>query len=60
MPLILAPEGYHLWLDPSVRDVERLHQPLRPYPAEAMETYPSSTRVNRPAHDAPECIERLA
>ena len=60
MPVILAPEDYVLWLDADVRDVERLQTLLRPYPAEAMEAYPVSTRVNNRANDTPECVEPIA
>jgi putative SOS response-associated peptidase YedK len=59
MPVILDPEHYDLWLDPSVRDPERLQPLLRPYPADAMSAYPVSTRVNNPAHDSPDCIAPL-
>jgi putative SOS response-associated peptidase YedK len=59
MPVILAPKDYDLWLDPSLQDVECLLPLLRPYPAEEMTAYPVSTRVNNPAHDAPDCIDPL-
>lgn len=32
---------------------------LTPYPAEEMEAYPVSTKVNSPAIDESECIEPL-
>jgi putative SOS response-associated peptidase YedK len=57
MPVILAPENYDLWLDPSLHDVERLQPLLRPYPAQEMTAFPVSTRVNNPANDTPDCIE---
>ncbi len=53
----LAPEDYDLWLDPGVRDVERLQLLLRRYPAEEMMACPVSTRVNYAAKNSPECIE---
>ncbi len=59
MPVILSPVDHEAWLDPSIREVERLQPLLRPYPPEEMEAYPVSTRVNNPANDTPECIERL-
>ncbi len=59
MPVILPPDAYAVWLDPAMRDVERIQALLTPYPAEAMVAYPVSPRVNNPAHDAPECIVRL-
>ncbi len=59
MAVILAPEDYDLWLDPTILEVERLQSLLRPYPAEAMTAYPVTTRVNNPANDSPECREPL-
>ena len=59
MPVILPPTAYSLWLDPAMRDVEPIQALLTPYPAEDMIAYPVSTRVNNPAHDAPECIAPL-
>ncbi len=59
MPALLAPEKYELWLDPTVRDVDRLQPLLRPYPSEGMVAYPVSTKVNNPANDSPECIAPL-
>jgi putative SOS response-associated peptidase YedK len=35
-------------------------EPLVPYDATAMEAYPVSLRVNRPANDTPDIIEPLA
>ena len=57
MPVILAPEGYASWLDPAVEDPRQLTPLLVPYPSEAMEAYPVSPLVNKPAHDSPRCIE---
>lgn len=58
MPVILAPESYDLWLDPTVQDPARLQPLLRPYSAKAMEAYPVSTQVNSPKNDLPELIRR--
>jgi putative SOS response-associated peptidase YedK len=60
MPVILPPDAYAVWLDPTVRDVEPIQAHLTPYPADAMLAYPVSPRVNNPAYDAPERIEPLA
>ncbi|MBP1774079.1 MAG: hypothetical protein H6Q86_85 [candidate division NC10 bacterium] len=59
MPVILPPDAYNVWLDPAMRDVERVQALLTPYPAEQMIAYPVSPRVNNPADDAPECIVPL-
>lgn len=60
MPVILPPDAYSLWLDPTIGEVERLQTLLTPYSADAMTAYPVSTRVNSPAYDSPECIAPLA
>jgi putative SOS response-associated peptidase YedK len=59
MPVILPPADCDVWLDPSVQEAERLQPLLRPYPAEEIEAYTVSTRVNNTANDTPGCIERL-
>jgi putative SOS response-associated peptidase YedK len=57
MPVIL-PVRYHAeWLDPDVRDPDRLVTMLRPYPAEEMVATPLSDWVNSPRHDDPRCLE---
>lgn len=56
MPVILPPADYERWLDPENDDPQALQSLLRPYAADAMEGYPVSTLVNRPQHDAPDCI----
>jgi len=59
MPVILAPEDFALWLDPTVRDTEQLQALLRPYPADQIVAYPVGTAVNSARHDAADCIEPL-
>ena len=59
MPVILHRDTDTLWLDPAVRDVDRIQALLTPYPAEEMVSYPVSTRVNNPAYDAPDLLEPL-
>ena len=56
MPVILPTEAQASWLDPESgrEDLEAL---LRPYPGEAMEAFPVSTLVNKPANDDPRCLE---
>jgi hypothetical protein len=51
MPVTPAPKDYNLWLDPTLRQAERLQPLPRPYPPQEMEVYPMSTRMNNPAHD---------
>jgi putative SOS response-associated peptidase YedK len=59
MPVIVAPRDYSVWLDAELRDPERLRHLLRAWPADAMEVYPVSTRVNRPANNDARCIEAV-
>jgi len=58
MPVILPPEHYSAWLDPSETDGARVLPLLQPYPAERMSAYPVSRRVNVPTVDSPDLIER--
>ena len=51
MPLILGPEAIAPWIDPSTASA--------PFPADAMEAFPVSTRVNRPANDDPMLVAPL-
>lgn len=60
MPVILPPDAYNAWLDPTMRDVERVQALLTPYPADQMVAYPVSTRVNNTSNDSPECIAPFA
>ena len=57
MPVVLAGEEVDRWLDPSVRDFERVRDLLRPAPPDLIEAYPVSARVNRVGYDEPACIE---
>ncbi|WP_416672825.1 SOS response-associated peptidase [Egbenema bharatensis] len=59
MPVILSPDGYDLWLDPTVETHQDLPTLLRPYADDAMVRYPVSSTVNNPRHDRPECIHPL-
>jgi hypothetical protein len=60
MPVTLHPEDYELWLDPDFDEKEPLTTLLEPYPAEAMEAYPVSRRVNSPSNNEPSIIESVA
>jgi putative SOS response-associated peptidase YedK len=54
MPVILDPADYDRWLDPSQPDGQAL---LKPCPAEWLEVFPVSTRVNSPRNDTADLIE---
>ncbi len=56
MPVILAPDRYDQWLDPTLQQSEPLQALLRPYEAERMSAYPVSLSVNSPWNDTPDCI----
>ena len=58
MPVILTREAEQVWLDPAVADADRLLPLLRPFPAEGMDFYRVSSRVNSPKNDDPDCIAR--
>ena len=56
MPVILQPDDYETWLDPTFEDHNHLQTLLRPFAPEEMQHWPVATIVNRPANDQPECI----
>lgn len=60
MPVMLHPEDYALWLDPAMKQPEPLQALLRPYPPEAMISYPIGYAVNDVRNDSPECIAPLS
>ena len=57
MPVILAPEHYETWLDPSYYNPGELEGMLGPYNSEKMGCYAVSTIVNKPQNDVPDCIK---
>jgi putative SOS response-associated peptidase YedK len=60
MPVILSPESFDAWMDPKQTDAATLLPLLEPYPAEAMEAYPVSSFVNKPANNDERCWQALA
>ena len=58
MAVILRSADHAEWLDPAVRETDKLVRLLAPYPAEEMQAHPVGTRVNNPKFDDPRCIER--
>jgi len=56
MPVILPPDSYSNWLDPSPRSADTLQDLLVPYPAVEMIASPISSYVNNPANNGPKCI----
>ena len=55
MPVILDPEGYDLWLDPGMRNMDAVCELLKPYDARQMRSYPVSNRINQVANDDEGC-----
>jgi putative SOS response-associated peptidase YedK len=60
MALILPPDSYDRWLDPSNTEGRSLTDLFRPYPADQMVVYPVSRRVNAVTNDDPSLIERAS
>ena len=60
MPVIVHPEDFDLWLDPSLQDGRHVQHLLRPYEDEAMDAYAVSTVVNNPRNEDSECVVPLA
>ncbi|UBF26448.1 SOS response-associated peptidase [Kovacikia minuta CCNUW1] len=56
MPVILSPQDYDLWLDPTT-PAEKLHSLLLPYDAQEMQRYPVSSIVNSAANENPDCVK---
>ena len=59
MPIILGHQDRKLWLD-SASGPSILADLSEPFPAEKMETFAVSNRVNDPRHDGPECVELVS
>lgn len=60
MPLILPPEAYNAWLDPSLTEFDALNQWLKPYPEEDMCMIPVSPYVNAIHNEGARCLEPAA
>jgi len=58
MPVIVDPDEFECWLDPTNEDPARLEDLLDPFDDDALEAYPVSRAVGSPAVDRPELIER--
>ena len=56
MPVMLAPENFEQWLDPSTTEPEKITPLLRPTAAETMTALAVSTHVSNVRHEGPDCI----
>ena len=59
MPVVIDRRGYEAWLDPEAEEVD-LRPLLAPFPADAMEAFPVSDRVNSTEADGPELSRPVA
>ena len=59
MPVILRPEHFAAWLDPTNQDVAALTLLLQPLAAERMSAYPVSPSINSGRAEGPKCIVPL-
>jgi putative SOS response-associated peptidase YedK len=60
MPVLVSPRDFDLWLDPKAAKPSELQALLRPYPAEAMTSFPVGPHVNNPRHNDAACVAPLA
>jgi putative SOS response-associated peptidase YedK len=60
MPVILPPDRFDEWLRPGPLLGPALESLLQPYPADEMEAFPVSRRVNSPANDDADCVRPLS
>jgi putative SOS response-associated peptidase YedK len=58
MPAITPPDKFDLWLDPTVREKEKLLPVLKPCPDDEIELYEVSAGVNSPKNDTADNIQR--
>ncbi|UQA93203.1 SOS response-associated peptidase [Streptomyces halobius] len=60
MPLVLPPDRWDAWLDPSHTAPDALRELLAPPPAGLMRAYPVPTAVSNVRNNGPELLEELA
>ncbi|HEY8455725.1 MAG TPA: SOS response-associated peptidase [Actinopolymorphaceae bacterium] len=59
MPLLVERDQYATWLDPRIRDPERLRSVLIPAAPGRLQAYPVSTAVNNVRNNGPHLIEPI-
>jgi len=59
MPVVLPPDAWDQWLDPTNDDLEVISGLLVPAPSDDFEAFPVSTKVNKVANEGPELVEPL-
>ncbi|MFD3411173.1 SOS response-associated peptidase [Streptomyces cyaneofuscatus] len=60
MPLMLTPDRWDTWLDPSSTGLDELRALLEPPPGGLMRAYPVATAVSNVRNNGPELLEELA
>ena len=60
MPVLLAPEAWDRWLDPTYGDVDALRGLLVPAPATSLEAWPVSRAVSSVGNQGPELVLPVA
>ena len=59
MPVILQPQHYKPWLSATSQDLSMVRAFLQAPWTEGLDTYPVSSVVNNPRHDAVGCLQPL-
>lgn len=59
MAAILSPKEENIWLDPNLKDINKLLSLLKTYPEDEMQLFPVSKAVNSTNFDSPECIKAI-
>ncbi len=59
MPVIIAPDDYEGWLDPTWQDLEGIQALLKPCSEAGMEARPVSTYVNSTRNQGEKCVETV-
>ncbi|MCI0345797.1 MAG: SOS response-associated peptidase [Chloroflexi bacterium] len=59
MPVVIPPEAWDRWLDPSTSNPAQLHGLLQPLEDDQLEVYQVSRLVNNVRNDGPDLIEPL-
>jgi putative SOS response-associated peptidase YedK len=60
MPVILHPEAYIDWMDPAIREADRLEKVWQNHHVRDMQYYPVSKLVNRVQNNSAACIKQLS
>ena len=59
MPIIVPPQAYSQWLDPTLTDPDQVLPLLNSDIYQNLSSYPVSSQVNSPTNDSDECIQAV-